>query len=279
MKKNGAERQNAGSMVVDDPDVCVGTLKDSLLEVREAINDFTASRFHCLGGRMGSGMGSLMEALWAFYARHALSKALSRDYEIAWMVDNAYNDFAVVSAQATWNPATRGGEILRIEAKSMNLDAVETKGHFDALQKEIGNHDLLLVLVWRWIALLDDDQIVYPRVVGEYLGNALEIARLRDALHVARGGWFVSGARCPDGCDPAGCSHDGEPLNRAGTRERRFGPMASRGKNVSHASNFGGLKRMIAATGAARDTLEEQMAHTERANYVNFINAFPGLQA
>jgi hypothetical protein len=226
---------------------------------------------------MGSGMGSLMEALWAFYARHTLSKALSRDYEIAWMVDNEYNDFAVVSTDVAWDPATRGGEILRIEAKSMNLDADETKGHFDALQKEIGPHDLLLVLVWKWIPLADGGQIVYPKVLDEYLGNALEIARLRDALHVARGGSFVSGAHCPDGCKPASCAHDGEPLNRAGTRERRFGPVTTRGANVSHAANFGGLKRMIAARGAARDTLTQQMLHPERAEYVNFINAFPGL--
>jgi hypothetical protein len=264
-------------VATNDPAVCAGALKDSLLEVREGINDFTASHFHCLGGRMGSGMGSLMEALWAFYARHTLSKALSRDYEIAWMVDNEYNDFAVVSANVAWDPATRSGEILRIEAKSMNLDADETKGHFDALQKEIGGDDLLLVLVWKWIPLVPGGQIVYPKVLDEFLGNALEIARLRDALHIVRGGSFVSGAYCPDGCDPASCAHDGEPLNKAGTRERRFGPAATRGANVSHAANFGGLKRMIAVRGVARETLRQQMLHPERAEYVNFINAFPGL--
>jgi hypothetical protein len=265
-------------VAINDPDVCASALKASLLEVRKGINDFTASHFHCLGGRMGSGMGSLMEALWAFYARHTLSKALSRDYEIAWMVDNEYNDFAVVSVDAAWDPATRGGEVLRIEAKSMNLDADETKGHFDALQKEIGVNDLLLVLVWKWIPLLQGGPIVYPKVLGEFLGSALEIARLRDALHVARGGSFVSGTSCPDGCDPATCVHDGEPLNRAETRERRSGPIATRGANVSHAANFGGLKRMIAARGeAARATVQQQMLYPERAEYVNFINAFPGL--
>jgi hypothetical protein len=266
-------------MASNNPDICAGALKDSLLDVRKAINDFTASHFHCLGGRMGSGMGSLMEALWAFYARQTLSKALAHDYEIAWMVDNAYNDFAVVRADVAWDPTSRGGEVLRIEAKSMNLDADETKGHFDALQKEIGEHDLLLVLAWKWIALVDGKQIVYPKVLGEYLGSALEVARLRDALHVARGGSFVSGTCCPDECEPDNCVHDGEPLNRAGTRERRFGPFASRGAKVSHAANFGGLKRMIAVRGAARDTLTEQMAHPERARYVNFINAFPDLPA
>ncbi|HEY5194822.1 MAG TPA: hypothetical protein VIJ39_13270 [Solirubrobacteraceae bacterium] len=266
-------------MATDDPDLCTSALKASLLEVREGINDFTASHFHCLGGRMGSGMGSLMEALWAFYARHTLSKALSRDYEIAWMVDNAYNDFAVVRAEVVWDPASRGGEILRIEAKSMNLDADETKGHFDALQKEIGEHDLLLVLVWKWIPLVDGGQIVYPKVLGEFLGNALEIARLRDALHVARGGLFVSDARCPDGCNPASCLHDGEPLNSSEIRERRFGPAATRGAKISHAANFGGLTRMIKTRGAARDTLREQMIHSERAEYVNFINDFPSLRS
>jgi hypothetical protein len=270
---------NARSMASDDPGVCASALKASLLEVRAGINDFTAAHFHCLGGRTGSGMGSLLEALWAFYARQTLSKALSRDYEIAWMVDNAYNDFAVVGAEEAWDPENRGGEILRIEAKSMSLHAREKKAHFDALPKEIGADDLLLVLVWRWIPLVEGGQIVYPMVLGEFLGNALEIAHLRDALHTARGGSFVSRDDCPDGCDPAACSHDGEPLNWAGTRERRFGPAATRRVKTSYAANFGGLKRMIGTRGAAQDALKKQMAHPVRAEYVNFINAFPGLRS
>jgi hypothetical protein len=251
-----------------------------MLEVQKRINDFTAFHFRCLGGRMGSGMGSLMEALWAFYARHALNKALSHDYEIAWMVENAYNDFAVVRSEVAWDPTNRDGEILRIEAKSMNIDAGESKGHFDALQKEIGADDLLLVLAWKWIPLDGGGQIVYPKVLDAFLGNALEIAGLRDALHVARGGSFVSGAHCPDGCDPASCLHNGEPLNSKGTRERRFGPETTHRTKVSRAGNFGGLKRMIATSSlSAQDTLEEQMAYPERAEYVNFINAFPDLRA
>jgi hypothetical protein len=263
----------------DDPDVCTSTLQASLLEIRASINDFTASHFHCLGGRVGSGMGSLMEALWAFYARHALSEALSRDYEMAWIVDNEYNDFAIVRAEAAWDSVTREGEILRIEAKSMNLDADETKGHFDALWQEIGEHDQLLVLVWRWVPHASGGQIVYPKVLGELMTNALEIARLRDALHSARGGTFVTAASCPDGCGPASCVHAGEPLNASGTRERDSGPVtALSAKASSAAKNFGGLTRMIkVSSAAARETLEEQMAHPTRAEYVNFINAFPDL--
>jgi hypothetical protein len=227
---------------------------------------------------MGSGMGSLMEALWAFYARRTLNETLSRDYEIAWMVDNEYNDFAVTKAGAVWDPATRGGEVLRIEAKSMNLDADETKGHFDALQTEIGRDDQLLVLVWKWIPLVAGEPIVYPKVLDELLINALEIARLRDALHIARGGSFVSGADCQDGCDPAACVHEGEPLNEKGRRERRSGPDTTRGKKASHAANFGGLKRMIGVKRkSAREVLVQQMLYPERARYVEFINSFPDL--
>jgi hypothetical protein len=263
----------------DDPEICARALKSALPEIRRGINDFTAGHFHCLGGRMGSGMGSLLEALWAFYARRTLSQVLSHDYEIAWMVDNAYNDFAVVEADSKWTPATRGGEIMRIEAKSMNLDAEETKGHFDALQREIDTNDLLLVLVWRWIPLVSGGQIVFPRALAEFLGSALEVARLRDALHVARGGSFVDRNHCPDGCNPASCAHDGEPLNKACVRERRFGPDASRGTNTSHQANFGGLKRMIAVKGDAKDILQDQLALPVRAEYVDFISSFPRLRS
>lgn len=260
-----------------EPQVCTEALDAELPSIRASINSFSATHFHCLGGRLGSGLGSLLEALWAFYARHALNATIPGEYEIAWMVENAYNDLAVVDAQETWNPSTRAGEVLRIEAKSMNLDAEETKGHFDALQSEIGEHDLLLVVVWKWVPIQPGSQVVYPRVLSEYMGNALEVARLRDALHLARGGSFVAARQCPDGCSGASCVHVGEPLNAKRRRERRTGPETARSGKISHAANFGGLKRMIAVRGPASTALVDQMTHPARKAYVDFIRSFSNL--
>lgn len=248
-------------------------------EIAAKINAFTLETFRCRGGRLGSGMGNLIEALWGFYARVVLSASTPDTYDIAWITDHAYNDFALLDAAETWEPSTRHGEIFRIEAKSMNLGADETKGHFDVLASQLNEDDQLLVIVWRWSQINGD--IVFPEIMGHFVGPATEIVELRDALHRARGGSFVSRAACPDGCAPEACSHDGEPLNAAGVRERRTGPVATRGANTSYAANFGGLKRMLGGrTRAAQDALEEQMAaHPVRREYVAFVRSFPTLNA
>ena len=73
----------------------------------------------------------------------------------------------------------------------------------------------------------------FAAIIDQYIGRALPIAVLRYQLHEIRGGTFVVKENCPDNCDPAVCPHIGEPLNSAGVRERRTGPMSSRGRNVS----------------------------------------------
>jgi hypothetical protein len=199
-------------------------------------------------------------------------------YDIAWIPNHAYNDFALLDATEAWDPETGNGVIFGIEAKSMNLGADETKGHFDVLQSQLADDDQLLVIVWRWTAVDEAGVVVFPEVVDQFIGPALEIAILRDALHAARGGWFVAAGSCPDGCPTATCAHIGEPLNSSGVRERRTGPEAARGSKTSYQANFGGLKRMVAARADARPILEAQTAASEvRRAYVEFVRSFPSL--
>jgi hypothetical protein len=153
----------------------------------------------------------------------------------------------------------------------MDQDADESKGHFDQIQSKIGPYDQLLVLFWRWDT---DGTRSWPQVIDAFLDSAMEIAELRDQLHLARGGRFVDGSSCPDKCVPGSCPHAGEPLNARGIRERRFGPSATRGANVSYAANFGGLVRMLktqnveASKAFKKMRRESDVAH----NYISFIH-------
>ena len=254
-------------------------LRAALPDVAAKINEFTLQTFRCRGGRMGSGMGNLIEALWGFYTRVVLTETTAATYDVAWITDHAYNDFALLDASKAWESTTGAGEIFRIEAKSMNLGADETKAHFDVLASQLDEDDQLLVIVWKWTQVEGD--VVFPQIVGQFIGPAAEIVALRDALHVARGGSFVLRDACPDGCAPEACIHVGEPLNAAGIRERRSGPIATRGGKTSYAQNFGGLKRMLAARSPeSRAVLEQQMAaHPIRREYVEFVRSFPTLNA
>ena len=232
------------------------------------VNDFNQKVFRTRGGRLGSGMGLLLEGLWGYETNRILVDA---QIEVAWLVDHEYNDFAVVDVNSKWNPSTKEGEYFRVEIKSMNVGAEESKAHFDELWKNIGEEDQLVVLAWRWE---EDGERVWPKVVDLYIGNARSVARLRDVMHQARGGTFVDGKKCPDGCSPSKCQHDGEPLNANGKRERVFGPEATRvSQKVSHAQNFGGLVRMVKARGAdALSSLKLARSESEDAAlYLDFI--------
>ena len=209
------------------------------------INSFSKEVLATRGGRIGSGMGLLLEALWGYYINRELlgEGGAIANCEIAWLSDHEYNDFACVERDADWDPSSRQGEILRIEAKSMNTEADESKGHFDEPKKNLGGHDLLLILVWVWDKL--DDYRVFPHILDAFIDLACPLADLRDALHMARGGSFVDREACPDKCTPQDCLHHGEPLNASGIRERVKGPISCKGGNVSFAANFGGLVRML----------------------------------
>ena len=237
------------------------------------MNAFLADVFQTRGGRLGSGMGLLLEGLWGYWVNQQFD-AMGVDLEIGWISGHAYNDFALVWRDRAWDPDTGAGEVLRVEAKSMVNAAEESKAHFDALQREIGAHDQLLVLGWDWVAA--SGQRNCPEVQAHFLGSATAVAVLRDTLHLARGGRFVLAGQCPDGCPASACTHLGEPLNAKAKRERLTGPEASRvSQSTSHANNFGGLVRMLKAGNATARGLRDQALREPTARrYAAFIDAY-----
>lgn len=86
----------------------------------QEINSFSEKVFKTRGGRMGSGMGVLLEALWAYYVDQGrpARAAGNEGWEIGWLPEHEYNDFACVQCDMPWEPATRTGEFFRIESKS-----------------------------------------------------------------------------------------------------------------------------------------------------------------
>ncbi len=239
----------------------------------ERMNVFSKAILRTRGGRVGSGMGALLEALWGYMMNQLILEENKLDCEIAWFPDNQYNDFSCISRAVEWNPTTREREYFRIEVKSMNVGADESKAHFSAIKKEIEENDSLLILVWKWMKT--DNTHYSPIVIDSFFDRAKGVAELRDSLHVARGGSFVSSDACPDNCSPLTCTHDGEPLNAAGKRERVTGPEMTRvSQSVSFAANFGGLVRMIKTDNEnARTVLREIRKTNEVADhYISFIH-------
>ncbi|MBL7707551.1 MAG: hypothetical protein JNJ86_00695 [Chitinophagaceae bacterium] len=239
-------------------------------KVFEEINAFSSKTFLTRGGRIGSGMGMLLEALWGYFINIELKEY---PYEIAWFPDHQYNDFACLHKEQEWKPESKEGEALRIEVKSMNKGADESKAHFDVLSKEIGDDDLLLVIVWEWRQI---DSIYFaPIIIDHFINSVQPLIKLRDSLHLKRGGSFVDAQKCPDGCTPKTCSHFGEPLNAAGKRERLTGPLSCKpSANVSYAANFGGLIRMLKTSNPEafeefrKIRKEDEIAH----KYISFIH-------
>lgn len=220
-------------------------------------------------------MGSLLEALWVYFMNRTLHNegGIAADCEIGWLEDHELNDFACVLRDAVWKSATREGELFRIEAKSMNASADESKAHFTELVREMSVHDQLLILIWRWTSV--DDWRSCPAVTDYLLCPAKPVAELRDILHIARGGSFVEGGMCPDGCAENSCSHTGEPLNAAGKRERKGGPDSTRpSEKVAFANNFGGLVRMLKTDNeSARKVFRKARAGNPAAHeYISFIH-------
>jgi hypothetical protein len=234
------------------------------------VNSFTKEIFHTRGGRIGSGMGSVVEALWGFHTNELLH---SSDYELGWIYGHEYNDFACISSSEDWEPATRAGELFRVEVKSMVASADESKAHFDRLVREFDQNELLAVFLWDWTAVSDESRMVYPAILDYFVGLAIPVARLRDELHLGRGGTFVAANSCPDKCGDK-CTHIGEPLNAAGVRERRSGPSNARGANVSYAANFGGLLRMLGSRGSeGREILRRHYnSDATTARFLDFMS-------
>ncbi|MCH3943735.1 MAG: hypothetical protein LKE37_08835 [Atopobiaceae bacterium] len=240
-------------------------------DICSKMNEFSIEILVTRGGRIGSGMGALLEGLWGYMANQLLFDENEHFFDIAWMPDNQYNDFTIVEKNVSWNPDDRTGELFRIEAKSMNRQADESKAHFDVLKKELGKNDSLLILVWEWAAI--DKTHRYPKVIDYYFGRALDVVELRDTLHVLRGGSFVSSSNCPDGCNPATCPHDGEPLNASRIRERLSGPDSTKGNKVSYAANFGGLVRMLKTSNTSAKSAFQKYRSTDTPQeaFISFI--------
>ncbi len=237
------------------------------------MNEFSKAILKTRGGRVGSGMGALLEALWGYMMNQIILEENKLDCEIAWFPDNQYNDFSCIRRDEEWNPGTRDSEYFRIEVKSMNIGADESKAHFAAIDREIEDDDALLILVWEWQKI--DDFHFSPIVIDSFFDRAKGVAALRDELHKSRGGSFVSAASCPDHCAPSECTHDGEPLNAAGKRERLSGPVAARvSQSVSFAANFGGLVRMIKTDNESARKVLRDIRKTSRIadHYISFIH-------
>jgi hypothetical protein len=237
------------------------------------LNNFTSEVLQTRGGRIGSGMGGIIEALWGFYLNRTLRNAGIQEIEIAWIYGHEYNDFACVFRDVEWVPETKEGELLRIEAKSMVASADESKAHFDRLIGELQESELLAVFLWDWVRIREGAPNVCPRVLDHFIGRASGVALLRDALHLNRGGSFVRPGECPDRCPGEICRHVGEPLNAAGIRERRTGPVASKGPNVSYSANFGGLLRMLGSRGVEgrRIIAEHRQQNPSAAAFTDFM--------
>lgn len=166
----------------------------------QRLNEFTAKVFRTRGGRIGSGMGGVIEALWGFFLNELLAEKSGQEIEMAWMYGHGYNDFACIRCGVDWNPETQEGELLRVEVKSMVASADESKAHFDRLKKELNDTDLLVVFIWDWVkeSKTSGNRFVRvsPQVKDYFIGKASDVAILRDALHEARGGKFVAAGRC-----------------------------------------------------------------------------------
>ena len=245
----------------------------SMPEACKRINAFSSEVLRTRGGRIGSGMGGLLEALWGYQINNVITKREDTYCELAWFPDHQFHDFACVTQDGNWDPSTKQGEFFRIEAKSMNFGADESKAHFDVLESELDEFDALLLLVWQWTAL--DDYRCYPKIIDSFFGLSGPIVRLRDALHYARGGTFVDKHNCPDGCPTDTCSHHGEPLNENGKRERLSGPECRRpSSKVSYAANFGGLVRMLKTSGpdAKQEFRRMRRAYRDADKYISFIH-------
>ena len=239
----------------------------------QRMNHFSSKILKTRGGRIGSGMGALLEALWGYMMNQMIAEEGKTCCEIAWFPDNQYNDFSCIDPNKEWNAITRDGEFFRIEVKSMNVGADESKAHFSALQSELEENDVLLILVWGWKKI--DATHYSPIIIDSFFDRASGVAKLRDELHIARGGSFVSAENCPDKCSPEHCSHIGEPLNENGKRERLSGPEKSRvSQSVPCAANFGGLVRMIKTNNENARSIFRNMRKSSPIadHYISFIH-------
>lgn len=248
-------------------------VKNALPIACQKINTFCERVLRTRGAKIGSGMGGLLEALWGYEINNTLRETGNSYFEMAWFPSHQYHDFACVGSSALWDSTNKIGEYFRVEAKSMNAGADESKAHFDVLTSELEDFDALLVLVWSWKPL--DEYHYCPQIVDVFFGEAKPLTLLRDNLHIARGGSFVDPNNCPDRCPPLTCRHAGEPLNEQNKRERISGPISARPSDkVSYAANFGGLVRMLKTRGPEAKIIFRRLRiqYNIINDYISFIH-------
>lgn len=260
-------------MDIKDKERAYVLVKNALPEACNRINQFCERVLRTRGAKIGSGMGSLLEALWGYEINNTLRDSGHAFFEMAWFPSHQYHDFACVGSTSLWNPLDKSGEYFRVEAKSMNAGADESKAHFDVLYSELDNYDALLVLVWSWKVL--DQYHFCPEIRDVFFGEAKPLTIIRDNLHIARGGAFVDPQNCPDLCSPNMCRHAGEPLNEQGKRERISGPVSTKpSEKVSYAANFGGLVRMLKTRSPEAKSLFRRFRSSSSVidDYISFIH-------
>ena len=97
----------------DKHELAALTILKTTEEARRRLNEFSARVLRTRGGRIGSGMGAVIEALWGFFVNQILLEDAKCRIELAWMYGHEYNDFACIGRGVEWHPETRAGELDR----------------------------------------------------------------------------------------------------------------------------------------------------------------------
>jgi hypothetical protein len=216
-------------------------------KVIEKLNEFFSETFLVDSSEINYGhstrFGILFEAMWGYYMKEELQ---SLGYMLKWICTNQYNDFYITD--------TCGNFICNVEVKTLCLNSDESKSHFDALQSEIHDSDLLFVSAWKWDVI---GELMKPLVVKSEYFSSKSIAFMRDQLHVLRGGKFIKE----------------EPVNVSGYRERISGPEENKPPKVSHMANFGGLVRMLGTRSKeSKNKLQEFYDNdSDCKSYIDFV--------
>jgi hypothetical protein len=215
--------------------------------VIEKLNKFFSETFLVDSSEINYGhstrFGILFEAMWGYYMKGELEVL---GYMVKWICRNQYNDFYISDLL--------GNFICNIEVKTLCLDSDESKSHFDAIQSELLDTDLLFVSAWKWDV---HDDLMKPKITESKFFVSKEIAIMRDELHILRGGDFVNE----------------EPINASGYRERLSGPDENKPPKVTHMANFGGLVRML-GTKSKTSKMKLQEYHDKGGTckeYIDFV--------
>lgn len=100
-------KPSPAAVAVPEPVAAEAALQEAAPEVPALINRFCKRVFRTRGGRMGSGMGTLLEGLWLFAVNRQLARRDGSLWELAWLPDHEYNDFALLRRGQAWDRGSR----------------------------------------------------------------------------------------------------------------------------------------------------------------------------